>query len=125
MHTDALTPTQSAAFETSDTTCIYSVAIYYVDRCFGGPEEGGWFYTSGVPICRPVTGIEPLDIIRTFANSDYETAHAHAARVQALLDAGVNAGRPPITSVLSRGRYRAEVMAGLPRYFPRERPRYE
>ena len=25
----------------------YFVNQYEIDRCYGGPEEGGWYYTSG------------------------------------------------------------------------------
>ena len=26
------------------------VNVYLVDRCYGGPEEGGWYYDAGAPI---------------------------------------------------------------------------
>ena len=27
----------------------YTVAIFFVDRAYGGPEEGGWWYDFGEP----------------------------------------------------------------------------
>jgi hypothetical protein len=33
------------------------VAVYAIDRCYGGPEEGGWWYDTGdlveVVVCLP------------------------------------------------------------------------
>jgi hypothetical protein len=46
--------------------------------------------------------------------------------VQAKLDAGINVGRRPISSVLSEGRYHAEVHRGYPpAYYPERTPHYE
>ena len=25
------------------------VGVYHVDRCYGGPEEGGWFFDGLLP----------------------------------------------------------------------------
>ena len=27
----------------------YTVAIFFVDRAYGGPEEGGWWFDTGEP----------------------------------------------------------------------------
>ncbi len=52
----------------------FIVALYEVDRAYGGPEEGGWFYDTGALT-------RPLRVCRTEA-----AAIALACRVNRLLD---------------------------------------
>ena len=93
---------------------VYVVAVYLCDRAYGGPEEGGWWYDTG----------EMARIIRTF--KDEERAVAHATRMNRLLDATINKGRREISSVLSDGRYCAEVHENIaPHHYPERRPHYE
>jgi hypothetical protein len=86
----------------------------HVERCDGGPEEGGWCYDAGV-----VTAFGP-----TFFNrSNAERARNEA---QDYLDATENAGRRPIYSVLSDGWERAMLAhPSEPDYFPSHTPHYE
>jgi len=92
----------------------YSVAIYLVDRAYGGPEEGGWWYNAG----------EAVRLIRTFKNED--KACVFANRMQRLLDKTLNKGRRDISSVLSTGRYYAEVHDSIPpQVYPEVTPHYE
>lgn len=92
----------------------YLVGVYLCDRAYGGPEEGGWWYTTG-ELCRA---------IRVFGNLN--RALEHAWRLQMRLDATLNRGRRDISSVLSTGRYYAEVHDDtLPDCYPSVRPHYE
>lgn len=76
------------------------------DRSYGGPEEGGWYYDD----------FRPLRVLIVPASK--------AARCERLLkrwEERNNEGRPSVSSVLSRGRYRYE--AGIVPATPR--PHYE
>ncbi len=98
-------------------TKLYSVAVYLVDRAYGGPEEGGWWFDSGEP------DEEMAQFTRLFHNEDL--AYDYRARVENKLCFKLNKGRRSISSVLSEGEYHARVETGLPAAFPAERPRYE
>lgn len=92
----------------------FVVAVYMVDRQYGGPEEGGWYYDAG----------ELVRTMRVFGNQD--TAYSYSNRMNALFKATLNRGRRSISSVLSEGQYRARVCDDCaPRYFPEQRPHYE
>lgn len=41
----------------------YVIAVYDVDRHYGGPEEGGWYYTDG-----PIVGIEAVTVDKDMAS---------------------------------------------------------
>jgi hypothetical protein len=97
---------------------VFSVAVYLVDKQFGGHEEGGWWYDAGYPV---LDADLPLPLF--FKN--YAEARLAVNAMQKTLDAGVNVGRRSIGSVLSEGVYRACVEAGLPKPFPETRPYYE
>ena len=93
---------------------VYVVAVYLCDRAYGGPEEGGWWYDTG----------EMARIIRTFKDED--RAEAYATRMNSLLNATINKGRRDISSVLSDGKYYAEVHKNIaPHHYPERRPHYE
>jgi hypothetical protein len=109
---------------------FYTVAIFLVDRAYGGPEEGGWWFNTGEPIDHIPDGINPHDLITVFDARDdvraaMEEAIAWTEKLQAQLDAGPNHGRREISSVLSTGRYAAEMQAGWPKAYPETRPHYE
>lgn len=92
----------------------YVVAVYMTDRAYGGPEEGGWWFDYG----------EHVRTVRTFPNA--ARADAYAKRMNNVLDRTLNKGRREISSVLSEGRYSAEVHQGLaPQFYPETRPHYE
>lgn len=96
----------------------YIVSVYMCDRAYGGPEEGGWYYDCGEPV-------EELCIfMRTFTDEDQ--AYAYRNRLQRAIDVVFNCGRPSISSVLSRGRYRVIVDRNeMPAAYPKYRPCYE
>ena len=98
-----------------------SIAVYLVERRYGGPEEGGWWYDAG-------TRVDDAKWFRLgeTAASD-EEARGAAARIQAGLDRDWNVGdhAGPLDSVLSAGRYEAHWFEGWPPpVFPAERPAY-
>lgn len=92
----------------------YSVAVYLVDRAYGGPEEGNWWYDTG-------------DLIKQIKLFHVEQkAIQFRDRMQRLLDKTLNKGRRSIGSVLSKGWYYAEVHDGIPpSFYPSAKPRYE
>lgn len=95
----------------------YFVAIYLVDRAYGGPEEGGWYYDYGVP------DEDFSDYTRWF-DTEHE-AEEYSFKLDHEVCPGLNAGRPPVSSVLSEGYYTAIIHEGEPTRFPERRPHYE
>ena len=92
----------------------YVVAFYEIDRRYGGPEEGGWWYDCGD--LRRVLRIAPSE----------DAAYAVAARANRLMDR-LQRCRPPVSSLAYEGgRHRAHVFADTaPPFFPDTPPRYE
>lgn len=96
------------------TKPTYIVAVYLRDRAWGGHEEGGWWFDTG----------ELVRVHRVFKDED--RAGEKATRMNRLLDATINKGRRDISSVLSDGRYYAEVHENMaPVRYPECRPHYE
>ena len=95
----------------------YSVAVYLVDLAYGGAEEGGWYYSCGIP------SDEHVEFTRGFADED--SAYAYARELNQNHGDDWNRGRASINSVLSQGAYYAEVREGNPSPYPKERPYYE
>ncbi len=103
---------------------FWTVAIYLVDKAYGGPEEGGWYYTCGQRCDDDVYGVDGTDYLGVFPT--LQSALAARVALQDKLDAGVNVGRRDISSVLSEGRYEAQAHNGHPPHdFPEVRPHYE
>lgn len=89
------------------------LAFYEIDREYGGPEEGGWWFDSGT-------------FVRAVAiHLDDATALRAQRRANRLLDR-LQRHRPDVSSaVYAGGRYRAYTFSGLPpERFPQQRPRY-
>lgn len=109
---------------------FWTVAIYLIDLAYGGPEEGGWYYQCGERIDHALEGIPAEFTFNSFNPAAGKTAEEHAIafaeQLQKLLDAGPNKGRRDISSVLSEGRYNAQVYNGHPpHHYPETRPHYE
>ena len=103
---------------------FWTVAIYLIDRSYGGPEEGGWYYTSGDRVDHVLDGV-PGSWLLTVYDTE-EQCEVFVKQLQDLLDKTVNVGRRDIGSVLSTGRYQAEVYNGHPpKHYPETRPHYE
>lgn len=102
----------------------YIVAVYDVNKCYGGPEEGGWWYDAG----------SKVRDIRTFTG-DEDDAYAFANRLNDKLGRGVNQngtglnarlGKYSPGSVACDGFLEARVYEGAaPEGFPDRRPHYE
>jgi len=93
---------------------VFIVAVYLIDRAYGGPEEGGWYYEAG----------ELVRQVRLFKNE--EAAMDYSRRLNKWLQRTLNKGRRPISSVLSEGCYCALVYGDYaPKYYPEETPHYE
>lgn len=107
---------------------FYSVAIYLVDKAYGGPEEGGWYYDYGirqdVNLSTEFPELKEFGVPAIFPNE--ERAIAWMENANHWLDQTANKGRREISSVLSTGRYRAEVHENYPpHHWPETRPHYE
>lgn len=105
----------------------WSVDVYLVRQCYGGPEEGGWWYDSGVR-CRDVAVMGLLDAEDVMPSTHYgaDSARHHWRRMQDVLDEKMNKDRPPLHSVLSRGVFWACVHPEVsPASWPAERPVYK
>ena len=93
------------------------VAVYEINRQYGGPEEGGWWYDAG----------ELARIVRVYCSE--EAARAYCRRLNDRLKSrtiGPNTERRELSSVLSEGEYHAEVWEDTaPASYPDGRPHYE
>jgi len=89
------------------------LAFYEIDREYGGPEEGGWYFDSG-------TFVRAIGLY-----FDDESAVRAMRRANRLLER-LQRHRPSVESVLyDGGRHRAYTFTGLPpERFPADRPRY-
>lgn len=92
----------------------FVLAFYEIDRAYGGPEEGGWWYDAG-------------QLVRILAVlKDEEKAFAVARRANRLLH-HLQRHKRSVDSVLYRGgRHEVSVFENVaPPSFPETRPRYE
>jgi len=95
---------------------FYSVGVYLEELCFGGPEEGGWYYS-----CFTFT-TSLGEHTRSFKTR--EEARIYRDSLDPLIEEW-NEGRPALHSVLSDGRFTAMIVDELPlREYPTERPYY-
>ena len=107
-----------------NTHKFYIVTIFLEDLNDGGPEEGGWYYSSFARLDAPPEHILIDDHVRVF--TDPGAADAWCLSLQGMLDDIHNKHRPPITSVASRGSYTALVSEGWqPAVSQLITPRYE
>jgi len=103
---------------------FWTVAIYLVDRAYGGPEEGGWWYDCGERQDMVFDNIQPGLLLSVHLSED--DAIARCEFVQDRLNTGPNVGRREISSMASTGRYYAEVHRGYPpHHYPERTPHYE
>jgi hypothetical protein len=92
------------------------VALYRVDRAYGGPEEGGWWFDTG----------ELLRIVRVV--KDREKAYAIARRYNDFMRSFRKRYRvPEPDSVICTGVVEARVFSSneVPTHFPQVTPQYE
>jgi hypothetical protein len=99
-------------------TMFYTVTLAHIDRRYGGPEEGGWWYDHASPL---VEG-KDADHVRVFHAED--DAIAYARSLDAVADARNEAeGNRDLNSVLSEGIVASWIWEGFPQ--PAPRPHYE
>lgn len=105
---------REAARISPETIMRTILAFYEIDRHYGGPEEGGWWYDTG-------TFVRPVKVCLSEAQAIRLTARANR-----LLDR-LQRHRRPVNSVLyAGGRHHVCAFEGLaPPCFPTERPHYE
>lgn len=84
------------------------VNVYEVDRCYGGPEEGGWYYDCGEPVASRVV-----------------KRGRQAQRVQKQLEREYCPPGGKRHRSYMRCAYRVRVERGSGAPFPRRRPYYE
>lgn len=89
------------------------VNIYLIDRAYGGPEEGGWYFDYGVFI-----GGEAVEPSRERINKAIEIADKYC-------DKENEDRNDDIGSVLSEGKYVVYVEDEPGRDWPEEKPHYE
>jgi hypothetical protein len=117
----------AATFTVAPASAFYTVAVYLIDKAYGGPEEGGWWYEAGVRIDTLPVDNKPLDLAIPAIFTEREFASEVAKHRNDLLDEHFNRHRrSDISSVLSEGRYVARVCTGYPEaHFPAVKPHYE
>ena len=92
----------------------FVLAFYEVDRAYGGPEEGGWWFDTG----------QLVRILALF--KDEERAYAAARRANQLLEYLQRHRRPVGSVIYSGGRHEVAVFENFaPPSYPETRPRYE
>lgn len=92
----------------------YLLAFYEINRAYGGPEEGGWWYDTG----------RLVRVFRVFKTED--KAYAAARRANRLLEHLQRHNRPVDSIIYSGERHAAEVHENFaPASYPEARPRYE
>lgn len=84
------------------------VNVYEVDRSYGGPEEGGWWYNTGT-------------VVLTKQFDDEQQARAYA---DSLSEEYPNTGRSS-SVIYSGGDYRIYVEDEVGQDYPDHRPHYE
>jgi len=95
------------------------LAIYHVQQCYGGPEEGGWWYFSGVRS----GNYHAYDISTTEAE---EKLYKLQGRVARMLDHHYDINKRELSSVLSEGQMRCELHRTTPpTHYPKSKPHYE
>jgi hypothetical protein len=111
------------------------VALYFTQRVFGGPEEGGWYYNRHIRVddaeLLKIAGVLPRAFLPGGADGrpeDDDALFDHLSEmVQALEKSRLNEDRPELTSAASNGRYTVEIVEGPvpPGRLPVRTPEYE
>jgi hypothetical protein len=109
------------AIESRATRGPWVVAIHFVDREYGGPEEGGWWYDTSEPSREE----EHQHLVKSFEDKD--EALSYMRTLGALVCKPWNEGKREVWSVIYGGDRIAAVMQGAdaPHAEPVVRPHYE
>ena len=105
---------------------IKYVNVYLEDRAYGGPEEGGWWYTYGTPArasdLETWLGGKCVEAINpSFRTVNYAQAASHVAD---MIQEQNDNRRSDIGSVISEGRFIVRVQDHEPRSYPEGQPYY-
>ena len=115
--TDAQFDAERRANITIESAEFSYINVYLVDRAYGGPEEGGWYYDYGNPVeSRRVRVDWPQPI---------PDEYSHQLEFLKERYDKLNEGRPSIHSVLSEGRYKVIEEDRFARSWPEKTPHYE
>jgi|TARA_R110002020_G_scaffold161298_4_gene346381 hypothetical protein len=104
------------------------VNVYLVDRAYGGPQEGGWWFTYGTPAQDSDLYYAESDVGQgQYVKASVRTVDVEQRReaAQAVCDALNDNRRSDIGSVLSEGRYEVAVESHPPKPWPEQTPYYE
>lgn len=99
------------------------VNVYLVDRAYGGPEEGGWYFDTG-----ELLAVYPVPNAVDYQGNDVPGTAINLARMlQGALEKTKysNEGRYPVHSVLSAGEYQVSIDFAPGESYPKRRPHYE
>jgi hypothetical protein len=100
----------SAPIRTRDTRRTLWVNVYELDRMYGGPEEGGWWFTTGWPVSSRRLG---------------RTTHTHAASIaDRVSESFDNPARPLSSIAYDGGQMSVQVETHPARGWPRTIPYY-
>jgi len=97
----------------------YKVQLFFCDRAYGGPQEGGWYFDYGIPVTDSEVG---FSVTKRFKSQT--KAQGYRARIQNRLDR-LNETRGDLSSVASEGQYLALICSAKPQPYPKTRPTYE
>jgi hypothetical protein len=92
----------------------FYVNVYLVDRAYGGPEEGGWWFDYGL-----------FQAEQSTSRHEEDAATREAERLQRWCDEENAQRRSDISSVVSEGRYVVYVEDEAGADWPAQRPHYE
>jgi len=101
-----------------ETDMTYTVAVFEVDRAYGGHEEGGWWFNCGQPLEKSAQ-LPHGPARKRFRKLNQ--ARAYARRLNALLDRD----NDDLSSVVCEHHLVAYVCGGKPCSFPSTIPRWE
>ena len=107
------------------------VNVYSTERCYGGAEEGGWWYTEGEPIECKGSFSDPSqahDLATTLRNKILQPEKYHTG-INDLdgCDPDGNGDDSYLTvgGAWGTGEITVLVQPHPPKYYPEQRPRYE
>ena len=99
------------------------INVYLVDRAYGGPEEGGWYYDYGNPVESRRVRVDWPQPSGPYTH--YMDEDTHQLEFLKLRYDRLNEGRPSVHSVLSEGRYKVIEEDRFARSWPEKTPHYE
>lgn len=111
---------------------FYVVSLFLLNRAYGGPEEGGWWYTIGevvdpknYPIIQPPNPGHGCQVRPEIFNDKQNAEHWAKAWTRDYCSYLNDSRNSDLGSVLCEGRYEFLVTEGWPEDFPQTRPHYE